>query len=65
MKLPEDIRAKLGELDNLAGQILEYLYDESESLAKIPESVIFDDLDNTLQELQGQITEIQEQQGWI
>ena len=65
MEIPEDIRAKLGEIDHLAGQILEYLYDESESLAEIKESAIFDDLDNTLEELQSHITEIQEQQGWI
>lgn len=60
--LSDEIRKTLGELDSKAQELIQQLEDEYSLLAHDSN---LDELQDILSDLQREITEIQEKQGWI
>jgi len=66
MKIPEEIRTKIAEMDQIANELKEWYQDQPDidSMDDSEQDIDYFIID-VLDELQGKITEIQENQGWI
>lgn len=63
LNIPPDIRSKINQIDEIAGELIEYFSDSiRDSEEELPDEQNFEDY---LNELQYAVTRYQESQGWL